>query len=68
MQSNAAERVNQSVLIAIRTYLNDDHREWDIYLSEIECALQNSIHSATGVTPFLPCLVFICFHADQIIN
>lgn len=51
-QSNASERVNQSVLAAIRAYLENDHRDWDIYLSEIECALRSSVHSAIGVTPF----------------
>lgn len=51
-QSNAAERVNQSVLSAIRSYLKTDHRDWDLYLSEIECALRSAIHSATGVSPY----------------
>ncbi|XP_036340395.1 uncharacterized protein K02A2.6-like [Rhagoletis pomonella] len=51
-QSNAAERVNQSVLAAIRAYLEQDHRDGDLYLSEIECALRTSVHSATGVTPY----------------
>ncbi|KAM8718390.1 hypothetical protein ACLKA7_001583 [Drosophila subpalustris] len=51
-QSNAAERVNRSVLAAIRAYLESDHREWDVYLPEIEVALRNSVHTATGVTPF----------------
>lgn len=51
-QSNASERVNQSVLAAIRAYLQQDHRDWDLYLSEIECALRTSVHSATGYTPF----------------
>lgn len=51
-QSNASERVNQSVLAAIRAYLENDHRDWDLYLTDIECALRTSIHTATGVTPF----------------
>nr|XP_041630603.1 uncharacterized protein LOC121502050 [Drosophila kikkawai] len=51
-QSNAVERVNQSVLNAIRAYLEDDHRDWDIYLPEIEAALRSSVHQATGVTPY----------------
>lgn len=34
-QSNASERVNQSVLSAIRAYLKEDHRDWDLYLSEV---------------------------------
>nr|XP_041632289.1 uncharacterized protein LOC121502652 [Drosophila kikkawai] len=48
--SNAAERVNQSVLNAIRAYLEEDHR--DLYLPEIEAALRSSVHQATGVTPY----------------
>ena len=51
-QSNASERVNQSVLSAIRAYLEEDHRDWDLYLTEIECALRNSVHSSTGTTPY----------------
>ena len=51
-QANAAERVNQSILSAIRAYLKTDHRDWDLYLPEIECALRTSVHSSTGVTPF----------------
>ncbi|XP_052857047.1 uncharacterized protein LOC128265207 [Drosophila gunungcola] len=51
-QSNASERVNQSVLNAIRAYLDQDHRDWDLYLPEIETALRSSIHQATGSTPY----------------
>lgn len=39
LQSNASERVNQSVISAIRAYLTEDHSDWDVYLSEIKCAL-----------------------------
>lgn len=59
-QSNASERVNQSVLAAIRAYLQQDHRDWDLYLSEIECTLRTSVHSATGYTPFF-CLVRVSY-------
>ena len=51
-QANASERVNQSVLAAIRTYLDGNHTEWDLHLSEIECALRSAVHSATGVSPY----------------
>lgn len=51
-QSNAAERVNQSILNAIRTYLDDDHTNWDLNLSKIELALRTSVSAVTGVTPF----------------
>lgn len=64
-QSNASERVNQSVLAAIRAYLNDDHRDWDLYLSEIECALRTSVHSTTGVTPFFALFGFHMFSSGN---
>ena len=51
-QANASERVNQSALAAIRTYLETDQTEWDLHLSEIECALRSAVHSATGVSPY----------------
>lgn len=51
-QSNAAERVNQSIITAIRTYLKNDHREWDLNLPCIETALRTAVHTATGVNPF----------------
>jgi len=51
-QSNAAERVNRSVLAAIRTYLEQDHRQWDAYLPEVGVSIRNAVHTATGVTPF----------------
>lgn len=34
-QSNAAERINRSLLAAIRSYLKSDQREWDKYIHEI---------------------------------
>ncbi|KAM8721745.1 hypothetical protein ACLKA7_007594 [Drosophila subpalustris] len=51
-QSNAAERVNRSVLSAIRTYLDHDHREWDAYCPGVEVSIRNAVRKATGVTPF----------------
>ncbi|XP_052854761.1 uncharacterized protein LOC128263706 [Drosophila gunungcola] len=33
-------------------YLDQDHRDWDLYLPEIETALRSSIHQATGSTPY----------------
>ena len=52
-QSNAAERVNQSVLAAIRSYLSNDHREWDLHLPSIEIALRTSVQTVIGVNPFM---------------
>lgn len=52
-QANASERVNQSVLAAIRSYLDSNQNDWDLHLCEIECALRSAVHSATGLTPYL---------------
>ncbi|KAL7726700.1 hypothetical protein ACLKA6_012777 [Drosophila palustris] len=45
---------NNAELLRIKrsAYLETDHREWDLYLPKIEVALRNSVHTATGVTPF----------------
>lgn len=46
------------MLAAIRAYFAEDHREWDLYLTEIECALRSSVHAAIGVTPLFALLGF----------
>lgn len=51
-QSNASERVNRSLIAAIRAYLKSDHREWDNNISAISCALRNSIHQALQCSPY----------------
>lgn len=51
-QANASERVNRSILSAIRSYLVEDQRDWDRHLSEVECSLRSSVHSTIGVTPY----------------
>lgn len=50
--SNAAERMSQSLLNAIRAYLEEDHRDWDLYLPEIEAALRSAIYHSAGVLPY----------------
>lgn len=50
-QANASERVNRSILAAIRSYVTDDQRTWDVHISAIVCALRSSIHESTGYSP-----------------
>lgn len=47
-QANASERVNRSILAAIRAYIGADHSRWDEKLTEIASALRNTIHVTTG--------------------
>jgi len=47
-QSNASERVNLSVIAAIRAYVRRDQKNWDEQLRSICCALRTAVHSALG--------------------
>lgn len=51
-QANASERVNRSILSAIRAYIKDNHKEWDVLLPEISCALRTAHHESSGYTPY----------------
>lgn len=57
-QSNASERVNRSILSAIRSYIKNKHNEWDKYLSDIASALRNSYHESIGFSPHYLCFGF----------
>lgn len=51
-QSNAAERVNRSLLAAVRSYLKHDQREWDMHLTSISCSLRSALHQSLGCSPY----------------
>ncbi|XP_044316589.1 uncharacterized protein K02A2.6-like [Drosophila rhopaloa] len=51
-QSNASERVNQSVLAAIRIHVGEDHTRWDDKIVEIQGSLRSAVHNSTGVSPY----------------
>lgn len=51
-QSNASERVNRCINEALRSFVRNDQREWDIYLSHINSSLISSVHSTTGKSPY----------------
>lgn len=51
-QSNSSERVNRSILAAIRSYLKQDQRLWDQNLSAISCSLRNSLHQSIRCSPY----------------
>lgn len=55
-QANASERVNRSILSAIRVRIGTDQRNWDREINEISAALRNTVHASTKFTPFF--LVF----------
>lgn len=60
-QANASERVNRTILSAIRAYIGSDQRTWDEQISGIACAIRNNVHSSTGFSPF-----FLLFGRNQL--
>lgn len=51
-QANASERVNRSILAAIRAYIKTDHSIWDQKLTQIASALRNTVHVTTGQSAY----------------
>lgn len=51
-QPNSVERMNRTVKTAIRAYVSSDHREWDIQLPQIGCAIRTALHQSTKFTPY----------------
>lgn len=51
-QANAAEAANKTIGTAIRSYVKDDHREWDRKIPQITCALNTALHSSTSMSPY----------------
>lgn len=54
-QANATEAANKTISIAIRSYIqhNNDHRDWDVNLQKIACALNSSVHSSIKCSPYV---------------
>lgn len=62
-QANASERVNRSVIAAIRAYIKPSQKNWDENLSAISCAMRSSAHVSTGFSPY-----FLLFGQNMLLN
>lgn len=51
-QSNSSERTNRNILAAVRSYLEQDHTDWDKNINEIGGALRSAVHSSIGCSPY----------------
>lgn len=51
-QSNASERVNRSILAAIRSYIVDNQITWDENICHINQSVRSSVHSSIGISPY----------------
>lgn len=50
-QVNNVERYNRTLLTAISSFVEDDHRNWDLNIPKIQFAMNTSVNEATGFTP-----------------
>jgi hypothetical protein len=47
-----SERLNQTVIKMIKTFINDQHSNWDDLLPAIAFAYNTATHATTGMTPY----------------
>ncbi|KAI5651306.1 integrase core domain-containing protein [Phthorimaea operculella] len=52
-QVDPVERQNRTIVTSISALIKDDHRNWDVYLSQIQFAINTTVSDATGYSPFL---------------
>lgn len=48
---NTVERYNKTVMTAVSTFINNDHRVWDLLIPKIQFAINSSVNEVTGFTP-----------------
>ena len=46
-----AERMNRSIIAAIRCYVNKGHDDWDLFIPQIASAIRSAVNRHTGLTP-----------------
>ena len=51
-QSNPVERTNRTLLNMIRTYVNQDMKDWDLHLDKVLFAYRAATHESTKTSPF----------------
>lgn len=50
-QTNLTERINRTLKTMIASYVKDNHRNWDKWLSEFRFAINTAWQESTGFTP-----------------
>lgn len=51
-QTNPSERSNRVILAAVRAFLDESHKEWDVNISKIGCAINSAVHESTKFSPY----------------
>ena len=50
-QANPVERVNRTIKTMITSYLESNHRDWDLYVPELTYAYNTAVQESTGWSP-----------------
>lgn len=50
--NNPTERVNRVIAAVIRTYIKDDHTDWDRDIQKVAMAIRTAVHESTAFTPY----------------
>lgn len=50
-QVNSVERYNKTIMTAVSTFIENDHRSWDTNIPKIQFALNSAVNEVTGYTP-----------------
>lgn len=50
-QINTVERYNKTIITAVSTFIDGDHRVWDTHIPKIQFALNSAVNEVTGFTP-----------------
>lgn len=50
-QVNHAERANKVIVTALRSYVHDNHKDWDVNIHQIAQAMRVAKHDVTGYAP-----------------
>lgn len=52
-QVNTVERYNRTVMTAVASFVENDHRAWDVNIHKIQFAINTSVNESTSFTPFM---------------
>lgn len=50
-QVNTVERYNKTIITAIASFIDNDHRTWDRHIHKIQFAINSSVNESTNFTP-----------------
>lgn len=62
-QVNLVERYNKTIMTAVASFVQDNHRTWDEKLSQIKFAINSAVNESTGFSPF-----FLVHGREPVIN